>query len=98
MCEIGLSWQAACLAAMSALSLPSVLTWARVQAKVTFLAIQARLLAASAVLSAVVDVKVLLFSASKAAWESEMIFTYLGLWLGGCQKNSHPCLIPSNLA
>ena len=86
MCEIGLSSQAACLAAMSAISLPSVPTWARVQVRVIFLAIQARLLAASAVLSAVVDEKVLLFRASKAAWESEMIFTYLGLWLGLSKK------------
>ena len=47
---------AACLAAWSAASLPSVPTWALVHASVTFVAIQARLLIASAVFRAVVDV------------------------------------------
>ena len=69
----------ACLAAWSAISFSSVPTCARVQTSVTFLAIQARLLTASAVLTAVDEVNVLMFSASRAAWESDMIFIYRGL-------------------
>ena len=54
---------AACFAAWSAFSLPSVPTWALVQANVTFLAIQAKLFIASDVSNTVEDVKILWFSA-----------------------------------
>ena len=89
---------AACLAVWSAASLPSVPTCALVQASVTFWAIKARLLTVSAVFKAVVDVNVLLFRAKRAAWESEIILTYLGWWLGLSKKNSQPYLMPMSSA
>ena len=92
------SLYAACLAVWSATSLPSVPTWALVQASVTFVAIQARLLSASAVSRAVDDVNVLLFRAKRAAWESDIILTYLGLCSLLLKKNSHPDLIPISSA
>ena len=51
---------------------------ARVQVSITFLAIHARLLTISAVSKAVDYVNVLLSRARRAAWESDIILTYLG--------------------
>ena len=65
------------LAALFANSLRSVPMCTCVQARVTLLAIHAKLITASAVLNAVVDVNVLLYNASSAAGESEIIFIYI---------------------